>query len=252
MSQCSCYIVMGRALGIPEDGTTQVSVLWHCMWRGDLRGNNASCLALGQLSVTFPTTHKQIGPFWCSFLGSWVCVCSGTLWVSPANSPVRLGVSPATAAPIAFYHQRLWRLYFPVLEPWVAGSASLPSCSSQLSTHKCGTTWSPSHHLARSSLPDAALPNQILQPPPHHKSSLPSCLSLPLLPGWMNVSSLTLWLSDFHKVWFSGSYGCFLFLNLLLSFFWLCEEVKCIYLRLYLGWKSRIRLLKDEFPMPYT
>ena len=54
--------------------------------------------------------------------------------------------------------------------------------------------------------------------------------SLPLLLVWMNVSSFTPWLSDFHKVCFSGSFGYFLFLNLLLSFFWLCEEAKCIYL----------------------
>ena len=40
----------------------------------------------------------------------------------------------------------------------------------------------------------------------------------------MNVSSLTPWLSDFHTVQFSVSSGWFLFFNLLLSFFWLCEE----------------------------
>ena len=45
------------------------------------------------------------------------------------------------------------------------------------------------------------------------ESSPPSCPSPPLLLGWMNVSSLTLWLSDFHTVRFSVSSGCFLFLN---------------------------------------
>ena len=59
--------------------------------------------------------------------------------------------------------------------------------------------------------------------------------SLPLLLVWMNVSSLTAWLLDFHTVWFSGSSGCVLFLNLLLSFFWLCEESQCVYLHLHLG-----------------
>ena len=44
----------------------------------------------------------------------------------------------------------------------------------------------------------------------------------------MNVSSLTPWLSDFLTVRFSGSSGYFLFLNLLLSFFWLCKEAECI------------------------
>ena len=66
----------------------------------------------------------------------------------------------------------------------------------------------------------------------------PSCLSLPLLPVLVNVSTLTHWLSDFHTVQFSGSSGYFLFLDLLLSFFWLYKEAKCIYLCLHLGWKS--------------
>ena len=56
----------------------------------------------------------------------------------------------------------------------------------------------------------------------------------------MNVSPLPPWLSDSHTVRFSGSSGYFLFLNLLLSFFWLCEEAKCIYLHLHLGQKSNI------------
>ena len=68
----------------------------------------------------------------------------------------------------------------------------------------------------------------------------PNWLSPPLLPVWMNVSSLTPWLLDFLTVWFSGSPGCFLFLNLLLSFFQLCEEAQCIYLCLHLGRKSAI------------
>ena len=49
------------------------------------------------------------------------------MWVSPTNSTVSLGVSPAASTPTDFYSQRL---YFPVLEPWVELSVSLPSCSS--------------------------------------------------------------------------------------------------------------------------
>ena len=52
---------------------------------------------------------------------------------------------------------------------------------------------------------------------PCHESSVPSSPTLPLLPVWMNVSSLTPWLSNFHTVRFSVNSGCFLFLNLLLS-----------------------------------
>ena len=81
--------------------------------------------------------------------------------------------------------------------------------------------------------PVAALPAPFHNPPPL-ESSLPVCLSLPLLPVWMNVPSLSPWLSDLYTVGFSGSSGVFLFLNLL-SFFWLCEEAQCVYLHLYLG-----------------
>ena len=69
----------------------------------------------------------------------------------------------------------------------------------------------------------------------------PGCPSLPLLPVWMNVSSLTPWLSDFHTIQFSLSFGVFLFLSLL--FFCLCEEAQCIYLCLHLGQKSIFILL---------
>ena len=61
---------------------------------------------------------------------------------------------------------------------------------------------------------------------------------MPLLLVWVNVFSLIPWLSDVHTVRFSVTSGCFLFLNLLLSLFWLCEEAKYIYLCLHLGQKS--------------
>ena len=111
------------------------------------------------------------------------------------------------------------RLYFPALEPWVVRSVSLPSCFSRFIRTQM---WD---HLLR-------------QPPPCHRSSLPSCPSSPLLQVWMNVSSLTPWLLDSHTVRLSGRSGDFLFFNLLLSFFWLCKEAKCVSLCLHLGGKS--------------
>ena len=75
-----------------------------------------------------------------------------------------------------------------------------------------------------------------------HVLPTPGCLSPPILPGWMNVSSLTPWLLDFHTVRFSGSSGWFLFLNWLLSFFCLCEEAKCVYLSLHLHCKSDLNI----------
>ena len=49
----------------------------------------------------------------------------------------------------------------------------------------------------------------------------PGCPSLPLLLVWMNVSSLSPWLSDFHTVWFSVSSGCFMIFFFYLKTFYL-------------------------------
>ena len=89
------------------------------------------------------------------------------------------------------------------------------------------------------------LPCPVYQLPPCCESSPPGCLSPPLLLVWVNVSSLTPWLLDFHTGRFSVSSGCFLFLNLL-SFFWLCEEAQCVYVHL-LVWKSENTVLYDFF-----
>ena len=75
-------------------------------------------------------------------------------------------------------------------------------------------------------LPTAALPRVL-------SARLP--ISVP--PTGLHECSLTPWLSDFHTVRFSVSSGCFLFLSLSLSFFWLCKEAQCVYLHLHLGRK---------------
>ena len=46
----------------------------------------------------------------------WVCVRSRTLWVSPSNSPVRLGVSPAASAPADVFSQ-MFEALFPRWDP---------------------------------------------------------------------------------------------------------------------------------------
>ena len=82
-----------------------------------------------------------------------------------------------------FYQPEVLRFYFPALDSWVVQSVSIPSLSSwfihgQVWDHLLCQPWpflpwSSSHFLALS---------------PLH----PSCLSLPLLLVWMNVSFLTL------------------------------------------------------------
>ena len=198
------------------------------MWRRGPRGNNAACWAVSWLSVTSPSTHKQIGPFWCWFPGGWVCVHSRTLGVSPMNSPVRLGVSPTTVTPRDFYSQKFWGFLFPCWNPASHGLSHSPVVPPSLSTCTLGPPGPPATASSTQSSSCCLAVHPLC----------PSCPSLPLLPVGMNVSSLTPWLSDFYTVQFFGSSGYFLFLNLLLSFFWLRKELKYIYLCLLLGQKS--------------
>ena len=76
-------------------------------------GSNGACSTLCWFSVTPSATHKQSGPFWCWFLSGWVCVSSRPLWVSPKNSPVRLGVSPASAATLTGVFNQWFEALFP-------------------------------------------------------------------------------------------------------------------------------------------
>ena len=198
----------------------------HCEWGRGHRGNNAACSALTLLSVTSPAPTSKLNPSGAdSWVYVWICVCSRTPWVSPTNSPVRLGFSSTTATPTGFYNLRFGGFLFPCWNPvfvvylalhlfllvYLHAKVGLPASAT--------ATWSSSCCLGYCSL---------------H----PGCPSSPLLRVWMNVSSLTPWLLDFHTVQFSASSCCFLFLTLLLCFFQLWKEANCISLHLHLGWKS--------------
>ena len=109
--------------------------------------------------------------------GSFSCCCLNPPWV---------------------FSLRGLRLYFPMLEPWVARPTSLPHHSSQFiyarkwgcRVYRCCTACpvcSTIRHLSVS--------GRVALSPLH-----PSCPSLSLLPVWMNVSSLSPWLSNFHTV----------------------------------------------------
>ena len=65
LSWHTCYVLRGRALSICQGRTSQVAVLWCCMWGRGQRGNNAACSALTPLLVTSPITYKQIVLFRC-------------------------------------------------------------------------------------------------------------------------------------------------------------------------------------------
>ena len=106
------------------------------------------------------------------------------------------------------------------------GLSHSPVVSPSLSACECGAAPSASCHLTQSTSQHLA----------------------PSSPPWLPISApptsvdecffLTPWLSDFHTARFSSSSVLFgFFFNWLLSFFWLCEKAKCIYLCLHFGWK---------------
>ena len=109
--------------------------------------------------------------------------------------------------PLRFLQPEVLRLSFPVLEPWVAQSILLPSCSSQFIHLQM---WD--HPLHQPSPCLVCQPSPFLPVPPATALLLVLSTQMPLsTPVWMKISSLTPWLSDFHAVQFSGS-SCFLFL----------------------------------------
>ena len=139
-------------------------------------------MPLAQLVDSFQSfpCYPQVNWALLVLIPEWVGLCT---FYGPVGLSNKLSCEAGSLScclnPHQFLQLKVLRLYFPTLEPWVERSVLLPSCSSQFIIWKCGT--SPSTSLAVS---------------PLH----PSCPSLPLLLVWMNVSSLTPWLSDFHTV----------------------------------------------------
>ena len=158
---------------------------------------------------------------------------SRTLWVSPANSPVRLGVSPAAvSSPMGVFTQRFEAL-FPC-----AGALGCMVCFAPLPfllVYLCA-------NVGLLGLLAAAWPAPLHNPPPRWvHQPLPCCKSsLPQLPVSAPPTSL-------HECFFFNSlvvrlpysliFWLFFVFKLFLSFFWLCEEAQCVYLHLHLGRK---------------
>ena len=155
----------GRSLRyLPGQGNPHCCVVVVHVREG-FKGQQIPLLSSWPLSVISSATHKQIGTFWCWFPGGLVCVLSRPLWVFPMNSPVTLGVSPATVPPTGFYSQRFWGFISPSWNPGLCDLSHSPvflaGCPSAC---KCRTACSASHFLACSSPPAAAL-LVVLSPP---------------------------------------------------------------------------------------
>ena len=111
-------------------------------------------------------------------MGGWACACSRSLWVSPMNFPVRLGVSPvASSTPTGVFNQR-----FEALFPH-AGALGCAGCFTPLlflPVYLCENMgpWgllAVALHAPFHNLP----PHWVRQPPPCRESS----------PPWLPVST---------------------------------------------------------------
>ena len=168
-----------------------LAALYCCTWG---RGQEGA-MALAPLSARFqsfpPLPTIKLGPSGAAArVGGLVHTCA----------PVRLGVSPAAAStPTGVFNQRFDAL-FPLAR--ALGCVICHPVSQLLPCWPAAALPTLFHNLP---------PHWVHQLPPCHESSPPGCTSLPLLPVWMNVSSLSPWLSDFHTVRFSVSSDCFLF-----------------------------------------
>ena len=80
---------------------------------------------------------------------------SRTLWVSPTNSPLRLGVSSATTNPIGSYSQRFWGYSFLHWNPGLHSLSHSPVVPPGLSKCICATCTLSPHPL---SMPAAISP----------------------------------------------------------------------------------------------
>ena len=192
------------------------------------RGSNGTCSSPQGTSTTPSATHNQTGPLWCWLPSGWACAHSRPLWVSPATSPVRLGVSPAAApTPTGLFNQRCEAL-FPRAGAlgYVVCLAPLPS--SGLAVHECeamerlpatlpapfSATLSPalSVSLCANTGPQGLLVVRLPAPFVPHSASLGPATATRVLsapPTGLDVCFFFIYLvSDFLAVGFSVSSGC--------------------------------------------
>ena len=179
---------------------------------------------LCRISVTPSATDNQTGPVWCWFPSEWACAHCRPLWVPPTNSPVRLGVSPADASTSTGVFNHRFETLFPR-----AGALGCTVCFAPplfLPVYLCvnvglqgllAAVW-PALFIPQSASP----PWLPISAPP---TSLGECFFFISLIVRLPYSSI------------SCQFWLFFVFKLLLSFFWLCKEAPCVYLRLHLGRK---------------
>ena len=118
---------------------------------------------------------------------------------------------------------------------------------------KCGAAGSASHHLVGCASCSLACPfhnpppRWVRQPPRCRESSSPR---LPISTPPTGLDECFFFISLVVRLPYSSVFCqfCLVFVfKLLLSFFWLCEEAQCVYLRLHLGRKPNMQFFINKF-----
>ena len=180
-------------------------------------------MVLAPLSAVFQSLSLlptiKLGPSGAdSLVGGWACARSRPLWVSPMNSPVRLGVSPAAAStPMGVFHQRFEVLFSQ------AGALGCTVCFAPppfLPVYLCATVGPQDLLAAAWPVPFHNLPPYwVRQSPPCHESSPPR---LPVSAPPTSLDECFFFISlvvglPYYSL--SVSSSCFFVFKLLLSFF---------------------------------
>ena len=195
-------------------------------------------------SLPSPPTIKLGASSADSWVGGWACACSRPLWVSPTNSSVSLGVSPTAAStPTGVFNQRFEALFPDTGTLGCVVCFAPPAVPPGLSTHDCGTAGSGSHYHVGSDSYSLACPipqtSTLLGPP---AAALPWVFSAPA--ARLRPSYGSRWLFLLYVLGCRTSYSLIFcqfwsFFVFKLSFFWLCEDIQCVYLCLHLSRKPR-------------
>ena len=157
LSWRTCYVKGWSLRCSPGQGNSGCCAVMLYVGQGP-RGSNGTCSTLCWISVTSLATCNQIGPLWCWFPSGWACAHYRPLWVSPTNSPVRLGISPAAAStPTGVINQRFEAL-FPHAGAMGCEVCFSPAVPPGLSVHQCGAAGAASHHFVGSGSCSLACP----------------------------------------------------------------------------------------------
>ena len=200
------------------------------MWGRGPRGNNAACSTLCWFSVTSPTTHNQIRPFWCWFLvGGFAYILGpcGSLLLTLLWGWEFFELTPQ---PLQVFSVRDFEALFPNTGILGCTVCLTPQLFLPVYLHAY-VGWPSPQATALPGPPATALPCVLsarltVSTPP---TSLDECFFFNSLVVGLPYSLI------FCQFWL---FFLFCFLNSLLSFFWLCEEAQCVYLHLHLSWKS--------------